>query len=219
MKSLIALLVLTSAAHAEIFTVRFQGIVSEATGLPYGIAATPGNTPVTGLFKHDTATEQFGNPITNGASFLTNIASGFVWNVGGITISSSDYVTSTTNNVTNFGGSDLFQATANDAPNTQSGRGDDFRVNGIPWEGSAQLILADTDRALFPTDADAKMLPHQSLLGQIDFVWGFLGDDLGTGGGIANNLIFMGSVVPEPAAAILLAQALLVTAARARRRR
>jgi hypothetical protein len=50
--------------------------------------------------------------------------------------------------------------------------------------------------------------PDPTLLGQIDFDWGYLGDDLGPGGEIANNLVFMGGIVPEPAAVMLLLQSL-----------
>jgi hypothetical protein len=58
--------------------------------------------------------------------------------------------------------------------------------------------------------------PDPTLLGQIDFDWGYLGDDLGPGGEIASKLVFTGrrtplfsrdrSVVPEPAAVMLLLQ-------------
>jgi hypothetical protein len=211
MKSFLAFFVICSSACAEIVTVHYRGTVTEVTGLPFGIAAVPGVTPVTGVMKYDAAAEQFRpDSLTNSSRYVANIATGFSLTIGGVTISSSDYSLSTTNNVTNFGGSDLFQAVADHDGLESTDLGDDFRVNGIPGEGSAQLLLTDTDRTLFATDADVDVLPHPSLLGQIDFVWGFLGDDLGTGGGAANNLIFMGGIIPEPGTFLLFSQILLL---------
>jgi hypothetical protein len=217
MKYLTAFLILSSAARAEIVTVNYQGTVTEVTGLPFGITAVSGVTPIKGVLQYDTATEQFRpDSVTNSSRYVANISSGFVLTIGGVTISSSDYVLSTTNNVTNYGGSDLLVAGSDSDGLEGTTLGDDFRVNGIPWEGNSQLHLVDTDRTLFPTDADVDVLPRASLLGHIDFVWGFLADGLGTGGENANNLIFMGSMIPEPGAILLMAQALLLAGAQRR---
>lgn len=220
MKYLVAFLILCSVASAEIVTVNYQGTVTEITGSPFGITAVLGVTSVKGVLKYDTATEQFRpDSTTNSSRYVANIASGFDLKIGGVTISSSDYVLSTTNNVLNYGGSDFFTAGSDSDGLEGTTMGDDFRVNGIPWEGNSQLHLVDTDRALFPTDADVDVLPHPSLLDQIDFVWGFLADGLGTGGESANHLIFMGSIIPEPPAVLFLLQGLLLLAVRRKTKR
>jgi hypothetical protein len=220
MKYAFAFLILFSAARAEIVTVNYQGTVTEMTGSPFGITAVLGVTPVKGVLKYDTATEQFRpDSSTNASRYVANIAFGFDMKIGGVTISSSDYALQLVNNVTNFGGSDLFRAGADSDGLEGTTLGDDFRINGIPWEGSASTSLVDTNRTLFPTDADVDVLPHASLLGQIDFVSGFLADGLGTGGESANNLIFMGNIIPEPAAVLLLAQVLSLVAVRRKTKR
>jgi hypothetical protein len=185
------------ASQAEIITVPFSAVVTQAAGMPFGIVAQVGVTQVTGSFKYDTTTPPFTDPVINGATFPARIASGLVMNVGGVTISSSDY---TLDAVNHFDSSDIFRAIAD------PDGGGDFRVNGVPTRGSAEMRLTDQHSTFYATNADVDVLPTQAQLNQADFQFGFLSDALGTGGETANNLTFM--TVPEPCALYLVAQAL-----------
>jgi hypothetical protein len=196
--------VLVRASEAEIITVPFSAIVREVVGTPFGIVAQVGVTPVTGSFMYDTTTPPT-DMTTNGANFNTNIASGFALNVGGVSIRSSQYVVQATDHVLNFGGSDIFRAVAD----TDIG---DFRANGLQVQGSAEMWLVDTDQTMYALGTDTYIPPTQAQLGHADFHFGYLGDE--TAGGGSNTHYFVFTTVPEPAPALLVAQALALLAIR-----
>jgi hypothetical protein len=194
----LALFGIVRPASAEIITVPFSATLTRIVGRPFGIVGQVGVTPVSGSFSFDTLTPPDPvSPINNG-KFDTRIASGFVLQVGGVTVSSSIYAVDAVNDVLNFGGSDIFRAIADNDLG-------DFRVNGIPHQGSAEMTLVDTDQNFYPTNADAFVPPTRSQLALSDFNFGFLGDELGTGGGNANFFEFRSMPIPEPEAIVLLA--------------
>ena len=184
----LVLLCFARTADAEIITVPFSGIVTEVVGDPFGIMAQVGVTTVSGSFAYDPATEPYSTG-TNFGRFVAPISRGFVMNIQGVTISSSEYVLSTSSNVLNHGGSDLFGAGAD-----PDGRGRDFQINNIPTRGSADVDLWDTDQLLFAANADALMLPPPDRLAHIDFITGFISDDF-------NYIAFRS--IPEPSELLL----------------
>lgn len=184
--------------YAEVITVPFSGVVTQALGRPFGIQAQIGVTPVTGEFSYDTSSPSAGELCTNCQNFYATAPSSFVLQIEGVTIASSKFTLSTSNNVNNFGGSDLFRASADS--DSFNSIGPVFLVNGIPWQGSAHVDVVDTDQTLYATDADAHVLPTLAQLQHGDFFSGFLSDDLALGG--ENGIRFRS--VPEPAAGLLL---------------
>lgn len=210
MKQLIALLMIVSTAQAEIITVPFAATLTNVVGTPFGVVGQVGVTPVTGSFSYDTETPP--EPITalNSANFRSLIASGFTLHFGGATISSSRYAINAQNDVSIFGDSDIFRAIASD------GIGD-FRLNGIPHEGGAEMHLVDTDQNMYQTNAEVFILPMLAQLNEADYYFGNVGDGLGTGGASANYFEFRGAI-PEPNVLLLSVQALLLVSAKPKRR-
>jgi hypothetical protein len=199
----LALFGIVYPTQAEIITVPFSATLTEVAGRPFGVTAQAGVTPVSGSFSYDTDTQPGSGSAINSAHFDIRVASGFIWEVGGVTISSSIYGISALNSTTNR--PDVFQVGASD-------NGGDFRVNGIPHLGSASIKFIDRDLNFYETNADVSVLPTHSQLALADFYFGSLSDGLGTGGASANYFRF--GWLPEPTAALLLAQALLLASMR-----
>jgi hypothetical protein len=210
----LALVVLaTRSAQSEVIIVPFEALVTQVVGAPFGIVAQAGVTRVTGSFAYDTTVMPFEDSVINNSVFPAKIDTGFVMHVGGVTITSSDYLLDAINDVTNFGGSDIFRASAD--PDGLNSMGGDFRVNGVPARGSADMELIDIDQTFYATNADVDVLPTLAQLAQVDFQWGFLGDEMGSGGPNASYLLFQ--TVPEPSGVLLALESFLVGLALSRR--
>jgi hypothetical protein len=133
--------------------------------------------------------------------------------IGNITITSSDFVLRTANNVLNFGGTDIFRADAN--LHGHNSMGGEFFVNGTETDGAAVIQLNASDQLLFMNDAHAHFVPTPAQLLHVDFVTGYLADNTAPGGQNVNVIEFRG-FVPEPCAILLVAQSLCVLGRRRR---
>jgi hypothetical protein len=188
-----------NAVHAEIVTVPFEGIVTMVFGTPFGVTFEPNVTPVTGSFKYDTATPPIAFSSVD-SDFLVSIPNGFVLNLPGVILSSSNYNINLVND-----NNRLFDLVG--IQSGASGHGSDFRVNGVPApQGGVYVYLADVDNTIFPNSNSLRMLPTQSQVDQLDFIDRGLASD-------GSGSIEVGRV-PEPCALLLAAQLLCMLGVR-----
>jgi hypothetical protein len=181
--------------HAEVVTVPFSAKVASVHGMPFGIQPEAFETIVSGSFSYDTSTPPT-NSSAGSADFVTRIPNGFVLNVGGVAITSWSYNIVARNDPSGYS-SDLFGVQADD-----DGNGNDFRVNGVAAQGAVEFLYSNPDNTLFADNDDVLMLPSQRQLDQVELVIlrGGLNDEMG------NSVSF--SIIPEPCAILLAAQAL-----------
>ncbi len=183
----IVVLIGVGQLEAAIITVNYSGKITEVVGNPFGLSVGVGDD-VTGAFSYDPTTSPLPDNVVNNATFPALIPTGYVLNVQGSVFSSSNYVLDSVDNVSNFGGSDLFRAIAD----SDFGQ-DSFVLDNTPATGSMEVVLADLDNLVFPTNAAVDILPDESQLNQIDLVFGFVGVDE------FNYMIFSTeAVVPDP---------------------
>jgi len=204
-----SLLIVAPTAEATLIeTFSFSAPVISVVGTPFGITATVGDL-VFGSFSYDLNTVP-SRMITNNAVFPMAILNGFTLTLGGVTISSSQYELDSVDGVSNFGGSDIFRAVADNDIG-------DFNVNGSPAIGSAEIALIDIDETLFSrVPPTFKTLPTLSQLSQhADFVFGGFFQDTN------NSIVFstQPAPIPEPGTLLLLGSGMAGLGAVTRRRR
>ena len=146
----------------------YRGIVSRVVGTPFGINATVGVTEITGSILYDLTTPPIPDNTANVDSFDFTIPNGLTLSINGAVLASSHNIIENINDVENFGGSDIFQSIA----------AGPLLVNNTSVSGFLQVMFADLDMLLFPTNASVStLLPPSQIMGAADLVFGVFGQD------------------------------------------
>lgn len=170
---LVALAVICGGlVHAKaVETINYTGTVSKVVGTPFGINAIVGVTKVSGSFLYDLNTSPISDHTVNVDSFAFSIPNGFTLGVNGSTLSSSRYVLENINNVSNFGGSDIFRAVA------------DSDIGPITFDNTSatgffEVLFVDLDKLLFPTNTSVStLLSPTQIFHKADLIFGDFGQD------------------------------------------